>query len=88
MSEQGETSKRIVSLEESDFIRDNVDREKTKPLFVEGMLSTARKEGKTLEEVKKTAVGREESPEQDELWENAYRFLDENRERFGLTSKE
>lgn len=88
MSEQGETPKRIISLEESDFIKDNINEEKTRPLFVEGILTHARKEGKSIEEIRDMSVGREESPEQDELWENAYKFLDENRERFNLSKRE
>ena len=88
MSEQGETPKQIISLDESDFIKGNVDKKKAPPLFVEGILAHARKEGKSIEEVRDMSVGREESPEQDGLWENAYKFLDKNRERFNLPKKE
>ena len=78
MAEQGETPGQVISREERDFIQDKIDPKKTRALFVEGILTTTRKEGKTLEEVRDIAVGREESPEQDELWENAYEFLNEN----------
>lgn len=82
--EEGETPKPKITPEERNFIQENIDETKTRALFVEGMLTHSRKGEQSLEEIRDMAVENKESPEQTELWENAYEFLNENRDFFGL----
>lgn len=84
MVEEGEYPKPKITSAEEKFIEENIDPTKTRALFVEGMLSHVRKGEQSLEEIRDMAINNPDSPEQVELWENAYEFLKDNSKRFNI----